>query len=195
MSGKCYLECYVPVSSLIGEAKEYWDSYIEKVIPKTKENKPKDSAELKAIVKNTLSSFDENKYGLTPHSFIDGEYYVYGGDMKFKYCIPDQFMACFDSKDVFETNINKDKYDALSEEDKIHEDYVYKYFRLKTTASKAKRLLKEHLKGQSPDYINFGNQVLEFLESKDDKSIIELFSGEICLESSVEDLFSYVPLN
>lgn len=113
--------------------------------------------------------------------------------MEFKYCIPDQFLACFDSKDTFEPNVNKKEYEELSEEDKMHYDYIYKYFRLKTTALKAKKLLTKHLEGQNTEYINFGNKVLDFLSSKDDKSIIELFSGEVCLESSVEEVLSYIP--
>lgn len=198
MSNKCYLESYVPVSSLEGKPREYWYEYINKVVPLFNDVMKADESELHKAIENNLSSFKEKRYPISPYDFIDGEYYVHNGDITFAYCIPSQFMACFDKDDLFKTNINKKEYDEASEEDKMHYDYVYKSFWLTTTALKAKTLLRKHLEfidktEENENYIEFGNIVLDFLSSKDDKSIISLFSGEICLESSVEDLYSYAP--
>lgn len=196
MANRCYFECYVPVSSLKGETKEYWEEYINKVIPLFDDIDSVDYNTLVSTIKNNIQNFDINKYPVQPYAKINGEYYVYSDDIKFKHCIPDQFLACFDKDDEVIMSVDKSKYEAATKEEKEELENSYKHFIFKTTAKKAKNLLKTHLDSiskENEDYISFGEYILEFLSDKDDKSIITLFSGEICFDDSVEQLFSYLP--
>lgn len=196
MANRCYFECYVPVSSLKGEIREYWDEYIEKIIPLFEDIESVDTSILITTIKKHIKNFDMSKHSLIPYTQIDEEYYVYIYDMQFKYCIPDQFLACFDKDDEFIPSIDKAKYEAATKEEKEALENSYKYFWLKTNAKKAKMLLENHLTNESQaneQYISFGQEILEFLSDKDDKSIITLFSGEVCFEDSVEQLVSYQP--
>lgn len=196
MANRCYFECYVPISSLKGEIREYWDEYIDKIIPLFDDIDSVDSNVLTTIIKKYIPKFDSRKHPLLPYAKIDREYYVYIDDMQFKYCIPDQFLACFDRDDEFIPSIDKAKYEAATKEEKETLENSYKNFLLKTNVKKAKRLLETHLANEpqsNKQYISFGEDILKFLSDKDDKSIITLFSGEVCFDDSVEELLSYSP--
>lgn len=197
MANRCYLEAYAPVSSLEGDRREYWDKYISIIIPKFDNIEEANSSDIEAILREDFKEFELKRYPIKPYCCIDEEYYIHIGDMTFSYCIPDQFLACFDKNDKIETNVNKEEYDALSEEDKVHYDFMYKFFRFSSTAKKAKELLKDHLDSvnkEQTQYIEFGNQILEFLSSTDDNSIISLFSGEVCMEDDIDSILSYIPV-
>lgn len=181
MSLKCCLEIYGPISSLTGKKRDYWQQYIERIIPMFYNLEDLDEDILKDTIKNEINCFDEKQHALKPYDCISGEYYVCDETILFEKFIPNQFLACFDIDDIEYTT-------SYCE---VTEDYIQEPFILKTTALKAKSLLANHLKLASYknlDYIKFENDLLNLISSKSDDSIICLYPGDIYLKSNIEEL-------
>ena len=196
MANTCYFESYTPINKLKGEKKEYWEKYVEKIIPQFENIDSVDYHTLNSAVMAALPEYKEKRYPIKLYAQIDGEYYAHDEDMVFKYCIPDQFLACFDKEDSIKSSVDKSKYELASEEEKEELECSYKSFIFTTTAKKSKNLLRNHLDNipkENTEYISFGEQIMEFLSKKDDKTIIRLFSGEVCFDDSMETFFSYFP--
>lgn len=199
MANRCYLESYVPISSLTGEKGEYWASYVEKVVPKFEDIFSAESSDVEKVIKETITNIDVSSYPVKPYALVDGEYFVHDGDMTYNYFIPDQFLLCFDKDDKIETNVNKELYDSLSEEEKGEYDLQFKFFKINSTALKARELLMKHLNSidnkskEYTGYLEMGNRVLNFLSQKDERAIISLFSGETCMDDSVDSIITYFP--
>ena len=195
MANKCYLEVYVPHTSLEGEIRRYWEDMKTHIYDRVSDIS--DSNEIIRLIAQYLPQYNEKGYPIKPYTIEENTMYVYGDELKFKFIIPDQFLDCFDENDELAKTVTKEMIDS----DNVDFDNQFSAFWLKSTTGKAQGLLKERLEKSenNKEYVQFGNDTLEFLGKFPEDSKVVLFSGEILFDeapeyvanlNSVKDLYS-----